>query len=187
MFKRFTALAGALFLVWLFFSPILALVIMSKLFADVYFLGLLGGVLITYIVLGIIFYQTAKYFGIVEAPRPEDMIPLEELARVRSDMGGDYLRMALLGSPFILWYPVFALGSTFPVLAGVIGMMIFIATCAANWYPPLRIKVYGVLSQGETIPVIARIRAENTLQAMNAPLIFVSGFLMIFCISYLFP
>jgi hypothetical protein len=187
MTKRVTALAGALFLVWLFFSPIAALLVLSKLFQDFNFFGLVEGILVVYVVLGIVFYQLAKHFGIVEDSLPEDMIPLREMATIKPDYRSEALKMAVLASPLLLFKPVIIFGAIFPILAGVLGIAIFAVTCAANWYPPFREWAYQHLTITTAQPVVDRYRAKNLLMAINGPAIFVSGFLIISCCAYLFP
>src|SRR5262249_39811569 len=136
MSKRVTALAGALFLVWLLFSPIIALVLIAKVYPDFTFVPMILSILSTYLVLGIIFYHIAKSFGgIIEKQRPEDLIPPEDLIRVRAGLNSDWLNISLLGSPLLLFPPVMATGTRFPIFSGIIGLALFICTCAANWYP----------------------------------------------------
>ena len=187
MLTRVTPLAGALFLIWLFFSPIIGSLILSQLSQDVYFLDVLGGVLLTYVVLGIIFYQVAKQFGIVEEPQLADMIPLEDVSNLAPDHVGNAFKMLLLSLPLIIFWPVIYFGDTFPILAGLIGTLVFVGTCIANWYPPVRERVYQSLVFTKTVPAVDRYRAQSVLQAVNAPAIFVSGFLIISCLHYLFP
>jgi hypothetical protein len=187
MLKRVTALAGSLFLVWLFFSPIIALLVLSRLFQDFNFFRLVGGVLVTYAVLGIIFYNVAKYFGIVEESRLEDMVPGEETAKLKPDHAGEALKMVVLASPLILFKPVIIFGAMFPIYAGMLGIIIFAVTGAVNWYPPFREWAYQHLTFTKTHPSVDRYRAKNLLMAINSPAIFVSGFLIISCCTYLFP
>lgn len=76
-----------MFLVWLLFSSIIGTVILAKIYSDFEFLLLALAILVTYVVLGIIFYRVNKYFGIVEEPRLEDVIPLKEMAKVKPPSG----------------------------------------------------------------------------------------------------
>lgn len=95
--------------------------------------------------------------------------------------------MAILALMVYIGGYVIQIGATSPLLFGLLGLVIFVFTCMANWYPPLRKKVNHWLSFGIKNEAVAYARAESTLYALNGLLIVISGFLMITASLYLFP
>ncbi len=84
-------------------------------------------------------------------------------------------------TPILFAKYILAAAAMFPILGAIVGVVIFICVCFANWYKPLRKKINYLLTLQEN-EALAYAWAEPTLYSLNGLLVFISGILVIVCI-----
>ena len=160
--RRLTTLGGILFLIWLF-APIIGSWALYKLVPDFNSDAHVVTVVLAYIALGIALYKLGKHFGgFLKKLDNDKPIILTEEVDLRSMDYDTPIQMAIVAATVFGAKYVILLGATSPPLFGKLGLAIFIATCSANWYPPLRKKVNFWLSFGQKNEALAAARSEGT-------------------------
>jgi hypothetical protein len=173
--KRITTLAGTLLLIWLFCTPILVFYTYFKIneYLDVYFFAYL---FLTYLTIGIVFYYISNFFGGAFLKEHKPVILDSMPTRLNPPWYVSILYIVAL-IPFLFIKYIVSYGTYSPILGVVLGVIIFVLVCSANWYSPFRKKVNYWLTLQEN-EALAHAWAEPILYALNGLFVFVSVILI---------
>jgi hypothetical protein len=181
-----TSIAGALFLIWFFFSPLLAAGTYFKWVSPEGFLSAFVLYLIAvYALTGIAaYYLTQLCGGIYVKVKEEKPIDIEQVSFYKdSPWYAGILYLIAAAGPLFLYKHIVGLAAFAPLLSAFLAFVILAATVLANWYAPFRRKVSYRLTRQDN-ELVAAAEAQPTLFALNAFFLYVADiFIAVFCLS----
>jgi hypothetical protein len=184
--RRITTVAGTLFLIWFFFSPLLAAGTYFKWVSPEGFLPAFVPYLISiYALTGNPAYDLAQFCGgIYVKEKEEKPIDIGQVSFYKDSpwYTGVLYIVAAAGPPFLYKY-IIGLAAFAPLVCAFLAGVILAGTALANWYPPFKKKVNYWLTQQDN-ELVAAAEAQPTLFALNAFFLNVGAiFIAVFCLS----
>jgi len=181
-----TTIAGTLFLIWFFFSPLLAAGTYFKWVSPEGFLpALIPYLIAVYALTAIAAFCLAQLCGgIYVKEKEEKPIDIGQVSFYKDSpwYTGLLYIVAAAGPPFLYKY-IIGLAAFAPVVCAFLACLILAITALANWYPPFRKKVRYWLTQQDN-ELVAAAEAQPTLFALNAFFLYVAAiFIAVFCLS----
>jgi hypothetical protein len=172
-----TTIAGTLFLIWFFFSPLLAAGTYFKWVSPEGFLPTFVLYLIAVCTLtGIAAYYLAQFCGgIYVKEKEEKPIDIGQVSFYKdSPWYAGVLYILAAAGPLFLYKYIIGLAAIAPSLCAFLACIILAVTALTNWYPPFRKKVYYWLTQQDN-ELVAAAEAQTTLFALNGFLLYVAA------------
>jgi hypothetical protein len=181
-----TTIAGTLFVIWFFFSPLLAAGTYFKWVSPEGFLpAFIPYLIAVYALTGITTYYLAQLCGgIYVKEKEEKPIDIGQVSFYKdSPWYTGVLYIVAAAGPLFLYKYIIRLAAFAPLVCAFLACVILAVTALANWYPPFKKKVNYWLTQ-QNNELVAAAEAQSTLFALNAFLLYVAAiFIAVFCFS----